>query len=167
MWDCVLKQDDVVVDIGSSVGLFTKRASDIASKVIAIDGSPEKFSCLVENTKDLPNVLCMNASIVGKDSPDPYLWSIKGNPLKFSLEDVFEIYGIEKIDFLKCDIEGGEYDLFRSTPQEILDKIDRIAIETHHEERNEHFYIPGKVRHTFVWNYGGGTQTMVYFVTPK
>lgn len=167
MWDCVLEKNDLVVDIGASVGLFTKRASGLASKVIAIDGSPEKFSCLVENTKDLQNVFCLNASIVGGNSPNPYLWSLKGNPLKFSLADVFEIYQIDRIDFLKCDIEGGEYDLFKSTSEKILSKIDRIAIETHNDEQNKDFFLPGKIRHSFVWDYGGGTQTMMYFVTPK
>ncbi len=167
MWDCKLKENDVVVDLGASIGFFTKKASTIASKVIAIDGSPENFSCLVENTKDEKNVFCLNACITGDNSPNPYLWSTKGNPLHLSLEEVFRIYNLEKIDFLKCDIEGGEYDLFSSVPQYILDKIDRIAIETHDPERNATFFIPGKVRHSFDWWYGSGSQTMIYFVTPN
>ena len=46
-------------------------------------------------------------------------------------------------------------------------KIDRIAIETQDEKQNETFFIPGKIRHSFVWYYGSASQTMFYFVTPK
>ena len=85
-----------------------------------------------------------------------------------TLEEMMDLYKIDKIDFLKCDIEGGEYDLFKSLSPEILSKIDKIAVETHDEKQNETFFLPGKVRHSFFWNYGGGgSQTMFYFVTPK
>ena len=75
----------------------------------------------------------------------------------------------EKIDFLKCDIEGGEYELFNSLSLETLSKIDKIAIETHDIIRNENFYLHGKIRHSYVWTYNslGDSQTMFYFVTPK
>lgn len=167
MWDCRMKENDVVVDLGASIGFFTKKAAQVASRVIAVDGSPENFSCLVENTKDNMNVSCLNACVTGDNSPTPYLWSKKGNPLHISMESLFQIYNLEKIDFLKCDIEGVEYDLFDSTPQHILDRIDRIAIETHDEEKNLNFSIPGKVRHDFTWWYAGGKQTMIYFTTPN
>lgn len=167
MWDCHLKQGDVVFDLGANCGFFTSKAAQIASKVISIDGSPESYSCLVENCKDYENVQTLNASVLSRDSEPSWLWSKKGNPLRFTLEEVMDIYKIDKIDFIKCDIEGGEYDLFKSLSPETLSKIDRIAIETHDENQNENFYLPGKIRHTFYWNYGGGSQTMIYFVTPK
>lgn len=167
LWDCVLKDEDVVVDLGANVGFFTRKASAKASKVVAIEGSPEAFSCLVRNTSDLPHVFCLNACVTGQGKGDPYLWSVKGNPLQMKLESVFELYGLEKIDFLKCDIEGGEYALFKSLDPTLLNKIDRIAVETHSEEENVSFHLPGKIRHEFFWDYGGGSQTMFYFITPK
>ena len=167
MWDCILKEGDIVVDLGSNVGFFTNRSSELASKVIAIDGSPEAYSCLVENCKDLLNVQTLNASILSENSSQSWLWSFKGNPLRMSLEEMMKIFKIEKIDFLKCDIEGGEYDLFKNLSEETLSKIDRIAIETHDEKQNENFYLPGKIRHTYYWDYNGGSQTMVYSITPK
>lgn len=167
MWDCVLKEGDVVIDIGANCGFFTIKAASVASKVIAIDGSPESYSCLVENCKDYDNVMTLNASILGEDSDPSYLWSKKGNPLRMTLEEVMDLYHLDRIDFIKCDIEGGEYDLFKSLSPETLSKIDRIAIETHDDKLNETFYIPGKVRHSFYWNFNGGSQTMFYFVNPK
>ena len=165
MWDCKIRDRDVVVDLGANLGFFSARAAENASRVVAIDGSPEAYSCLVENCKDFSNVQTLNASILSEGSRPSWLWSHKGNPLRMTLEEMMQIYGLEKIDFLKCDIEGGEYDLFGSLSRETLDKIDRIAVETHDEEKNENFYLPGKVRHSFHWDYGGGSQTMFYFVS--
>jgi len=167
MWDCVLNQNDIVVDLGANSGFFSVKSAELASKVIAVDGSPEAYSCLVENCKDFDNVQTLNASILSKDSSPSWLWTHKGNPLRMTLEEMMELYKLDKIDFLKCDIEGGEYDLFNSLSPKMLSKIDRIAIETHDEEQNKDFYLHGKVRHSFVWNYNGGTQTMFYFVTKK
>jgi hypothetical protein len=169
MWDCKINPNDIVVDLGANSGFFTVKSAEIASKVISVDGSPESYSCLVENCKDLPNVLTLNASILSKDSNPSYLWSHKGNPLRMTLEEMMGLYNIDKIDFLKCDIEGGEYDLFNSLSPETLSKIDKIAIETHDLILNETFYLPGKIRHSYIWSYNsvGDYQVMFYFVTPK
>ena len=169
MWDCKINPDDVVVDLGANAGFFAVKSAEIASKVIAIDGSPESHSCLVENCKDLSNVQTLNSSILSKDSNPSYLWSHKGNPLRMTLDEIMDLYKLDKIDFLKCDIEGGEYELFKSLSSETLSKIDKIAIETHDMVQNETFFIPGKIRHSFVWTYNnaGDYQVMFYFVTPK
>ena len=167
MWDCTIKQNDVVVDLGANSGFFSIKSAELASKVIAVDGSPEAYSCLVENCKDFDNIQTLNASILSKDSSQSWLWTHKGNPLRMTLEEMMELYKIDRIDFLKCDIEGGEYDLFNSLSPKTLSKIDRIAIETHDENQNKDFYLHGKIRHSFVWNYNGGSQTMFYFVTKK
>lgn len=167
MWDCVVKDADVVLDLGANCGFFTHLASKRAQKVIAVDGSPEAFSCLVENCADRPNIQYLNASILSDSDKMSHLWSRAQNPLRMTLPQLMELYNLDKIDFIKCDIEGGEYELFQNLDRQTLDKIDRIACETHDPHLNNTFHLPGKIRHTFVWNFGGGTQTMCYFVTPK
>jgi len=168
MWGCKLEPNDVVVDLGANVGFFTHLAATKSKKVIAIDGAYEIFSCLVENTKEHNNVNYLNASILGKSNHTPYLWSPKPNPLYLQMVDVFKIFDLEKIDFLKCDIEGGEYDLLQNLDQSILNKINKIAVETHDPIKNENFFIPGKIRHSFFWDVNniGEYQTMFYFVNP-
>lgn len=167
MWDCVLKKGDTVLDLGANCGFFSVKAANLASKVIAIDGSPESYSCLVENCKDYDNIQTLNVSVLSNDSDASWLWSKKGNPMRMTLEEVMNIYKLDNIDFIKCDIEGGEYKLFNSLSIDTLNRIDRIAIETHDNKQNDTFFLPGKIRHSFYWNYNGGTQTMFYFVTPK
>jgi FkbM family methyltransferase len=166
MWDCKLNPEDVVVDLGANVGFFTHLAAKKCKEIIAIDGGYEVFSCLIENTKEHNNVKYLNASVLGKSLHPTHLWSPKHNPLYLQMEDVFKIFNLEKIDFLKCDIEGGEYDLFQNLDESILNKINKIAVETHDPILNETFFIPGKVRHSFYWdvNNNGEHQTMFYFV---
>ena len=163
MWDCVLKEGDIVLDIGANLGFFTFGASEKASCVYAVDGSPEVYSCLVENCKDLPNVVTINSSMLSNNQDQSHLWSFKGNKMRITLEELMKIYGLEKIDFIKCDIEGGEWDFFMNLDEKILSKIDRIAVETHYPEQVPHFHLPGKIRHDFTWE----GQIMLYFVTPK
>ena len=42
-----------------------------------------------------------------------------------------ERLGITKIDILKLDIEGAEFELFVSTPDDILRRIGQITVEFH------------------------------------
>jgi FkbM family methyltransferase len=163
MWDCVLREDDIVLDMGANIGFFTLHAAEKASCVYSIDGSPEVYSCLVENCKDLPNVVTINASMLSKGQDQSHLWSFRGNKMRITLEELMEIYGLEKIDFIKCDIEGGEWDFFMNLSEETLSKIDRIALETHEASQIPNFFLPGKIRHDFTWD----GQTMLYFVTLK
>jgi FkbM family methyltransferase len=51
------------------------------------------------------------------------------NVKTITLEQIFTENKLEKIDFLKIDIEGGEWDIFKNIPEYLLDKIDRIALE--------------------------------------
>ena len=48
-----------------------------------------------------------------------------------SLEDFVDRAGIKKIDFLKMDCEGAEYDILMNCPQRILSMIQRIGMEYH------------------------------------
>lgn len=162
MWDCGIKEGDVVLDLGANVGFFTRRAAKIASKVIAVDGSPESYSCLVENTADLPNVQTLNASILPDGADQSWLWTQKGNPLRMDIKSVMDLYGLDHIDFIKCDIEGGEYDLFLSDP-DILSRVGKIAMETHHPEKNHLFGGLGKNLKYFDWYFGGPEpETFIY-----
>lgn len=48
-----------------------------------------------------------------------------------SLNDLFESEGITRCSLLKCDIEGGEYDVFEGASDETLLKVDRFVMELH------------------------------------
>jgi FkbM family methyltransferase len=74
--NCILEKDDVVVDLGSNIGMFTKYAAEKCKKVISVEGSPEYFSCLVENTTENENVSYLNANIIGKTIQSIDTWGV-------------------------------------------------------------------------------------------
>ena len=53
--------------------------------------------------------------------------SVKAIPLKQLMAD----FGLSKIDFLKLDCEGSEYDIIYHCEDALLDSINLIAVETH------------------------------------
>ena len=174
MWDCLIEPESIVVDLGANFGLFTHGASQTAKMVISVEGSPEHYSCLVENNSDRDNVYFCNSIIKG-ETPEVTkglissgsVWTDRKNPIELTLEEIMNIYEIEKIDFLKMDIEGFEYDVLGSLSPSILSRIDKISCETHDLERNKRLFLPGKIKHSYFYNWGGWLQEFLYFVTPK
>ena len=54
------------------------------------------------------------------------------------LFDVFEEHKIDRCDLLKLDCEGAEYEVLYNAPEEVLNKIDQMAIEVHQgKQENE------------------------------
>ncbi len=56
---------------------------------------------------------------------------------RLSLGRVFEEHHVERVDFLKIDCEGGEYEIFRNMDASDWRRIDRIAMEFHELERGQ------------------------------
>ena len=131
----LIKKGDTVVDIGANLGYFTKLFSNWVGdngKVIAIEPVPLyneiiKWSCRRrKNIVFFPYALGTENKKVHLVTPDhfgylrtglPHIYDEKNNKAlseyEFSFEadmkkahDLFESF--EKIDFLKCDIEGYE-----------------------------------------------------------
>jgi hypothetical protein len=48
-----------------------------------------------------------------------------------TLEDIFKKHRLKKLDLLKLDCEGAEYEILYETPAEILAKIKEIRLEYH------------------------------------
>lgn len=54
---------NVAVDGGAHVGLFTRYLAERFARVYAFEPDPEAFACLIENTKHLPGVTCIQAAL--------------------------------------------------------------------------------------------------------
>ena len=167
MSDCILNENDIVVDLGSNVGLFTRYASEKCSKVISVEGSPEYFSCLIENTFDLKNIKYLNANVVSESDKSSNTWSDNKSEINLTIKDIFYLYDLDVIDFLKIDIEGGEYSIFNDINENYLRRIKKIAIETHDSSLNEKLSSiiikSGKRLYYFDWYIKDKLQTMYYF----
>lgn len=107
---------DIVVDCGANIGLFTQYSIDKnASKIVSIEMDSNTYNHLVKNISDLRATLINDT--VGSNA--------------LNIETIVNNYNLPKIDYLKVDIEGSEYDLLNTTPDYIYDKINKIAIEFH------------------------------------
>ena len=139
---CKVKQSDVVVDIGSSVGSFTYSILDSKPKIVyCIEPSKELFGSLVRNTSkyvtEVP-IVYVNKAISNdrnqvkafSGNQNVYGGNFDFDTIKF--KEFIDEYKIEKIDFLKLDCEGGEYDIFTEENIDwILNNVKNIAGEFH------------------------------------
>lgn len=111
-----VEEGDVVFDIGASLGPFTYSILyKKPSHVFAFEPSFEEFKTLVLNTKH-GNVTHINKGISNFIGEFNFtnVFDLSGNHKLYSttFNKVIEDYNIKKIDFLKTDCEGGEYDIF-------------------------------------------------------
>jgi FkbM family methyltransferase len=155
------KEGDVVVDVGAGVGeelmIFSKSVGE-KGKVFAIEAHPKTFRALQYNLQknNLKNVILLNVAISdvpGKlfieDTADSLSNSVSKvvNENGFTIdaitiEQLVEQYDIDRINFIKVNIEGAEQLLIKGIGKAI-DKIDKMAISAHDfrykNEGNEFF----------------------------
>lgn len=111
-----VEKGDVVFDIGASIGPFTFSIIDKnPSQVFCFEPSVEQFKYLVKNTNHGP-VTYINKGIsdtVGEmDFEFIFLQAKSDKSYSTTFSKVISDYNIKKIDFIKTDCEGGEYDIF-------------------------------------------------------
>lgn len=111
-----VEEGDVVMDIGASLGPFTFSILDKnPSHVFVLEPSFEEFVSLVMNTREGP-VTYINkgiSNVVGEfDFEYAFHKSEFTKMYSTTFKKLVEEHNIKKIDFLKTDCEGGEYDIF-------------------------------------------------------
>ena len=130
-----IKEGDVVVDIGASVGPFTYSILNINPKrVYCLEPSNDEFKTITKNLGNNPNVTLINKGITHSDS------IVKSN-MMFGGEDEFrgtkfstfiKDNNIDYIDFIKTDCEGGEYHVFMDENMDfLLNNVGCIVGEWH------------------------------------
>ena len=149
-----IPDNSVIVDFGANIGAFVVYAAKTArnTRVYAYEPMPQYFEQLQENVAvnglEGNAVKCFQYAVAGAAS-DQELY-ITGEGVFFptlvapddvaatavkvhctTLQEILETNGLEKIDLLKIDIEGAEYDVLYNTPPEILAKVSEIRMEYH------------------------------------
>jgi FkbM family methyltransferase len=109
-----VEENDVVLDIGASVGPFTYSILHKKPKhVFCFEPSESEFKTLVKNTIGHP-VTQINKGVSNVNSVvmNDHLFGGEDQMESITFKKFIDLYGIEKIDFLKTDCEGGEFDIF-------------------------------------------------------
>jgi len=123
-WGYRPREEDVVVDIGAGVGeeaLIFSRAVGPRGKVVCVEAHPRTYRCLQKLVEynDLENVVCMHRAVAGNngsaliEDSRAYLGNRLNSPKGIAVRAVtvdalVEELGLERIHFLKMNIEGAE-----------------------------------------------------------
>jgi FkbM family methyltransferase len=142
-----------IVDIGAGIGDFSIYAAYQHPKTVvyAYEPFPESFALLTKNIalNKLDNILPFQVAIWGQAdtlllddssgeplqvtskalSPEDEAGAVKVEAQKLS--QVLKLNNIEKIDLLKLDCEGAEYEILLNVSAETFTKIERIIMEYH------------------------------------
>jgi FkbM family methyltransferase len=150
----ILKEGDIVVDIGAHIGLYTIIASKhvgLKGKVVAIEAEPGNFEILTSNTKlnQLTNVISLNSAVSSKEGkvklymPYEELGHTKYHSIMLervgeaektfvevnanTLDNLLPQNGIEEVNWIKIDVEGAEYEVLKGAAKS-LSKSKEIAL---------------------------------------
>lgn len=152
-----LGPDDVAIDCGANVGLFTIEMARSGATVYAFEPNPAAFAALEERVRDYPNVKAIQAAVTAAAGPvtlylhkwaadDPLHWSTSSSLIaekrNVRREGAVVVDGISlaqfirdlgrRIAILKIDVEGAEVAILNHLLDEGLhDQIDQAFVEVH------------------------------------
>jgi FkbM family methyltransferase len=145
-----INEGDIVVDLGGNIGVFNRWAySEGASRVISFEPDRRYFKLLSLNAD--PRSILFNAAIsdsigefilhesphLGGSSLIEFNDALNKYPVRtYTLNYLFEVGMVDKIDFLKVDIEGAEQHAMMGISDENLMKVRNISMEYHNAQFN-------------------------------
>ena len=132
-----VEKNDVVVDIGASVGPFIYSIlHKNPKKCYAIEALFHNIKILNKNLT-ATNTEIIHGAITCEKEIEITWDNITETVPTFSFAELLKKYNILKIDFLKCDCEGGEYEVFQQKNMCFLKTIPKIVAEFHIEDSDK------------------------------
>jgi FkbM family methyltransferase len=149
-----IPSDAVIVDLGASVGVFSVYAASTAEnvQVYAYEPMPASFALVQENIRlngQGGSVKAFNYAVGGEtgdrelfvggtDFFFPTLLGPDGNGQAehitvhcTTLEEILASNKLDRVDLLKMDIEGAEYEFLYKSPPACFEKVREIRMEYH------------------------------------
>lgn len=143
-----IRNDDVILDIGAHIGLFSLHASQFCKngRIFCFEPIKENFEELEKNIKinNITNIIPFNLAVSNttkkikiylNDDESGHSMFLENSEFvevdSISIDDIFVKYGIENCNFLKLDCEGAEYEIIDLLSKNNLKKIEKTVIEYH------------------------------------
>jgi FkbM family methyltransferase len=142
------REGETVVDVGANIGVFSLWAASLVGatgKIVSIEPTPVAFGYLQRNLRDLDTptdtvrAACSDGAgvltlhyppgrlSVASAEPRPDRTVSVDVPVR-RLSAIARDAGLERVDFLKIDVEGLELEVLRGAT-ELLPLVDRLAME--------------------------------------
>jgi FkbM family methyltransferase len=140
----------VVIDVGAYIGDFSLYCAHyLNARVVAYEPTAENYDMVVRNIAlnglggqvEVVNrgvaadrQITVNVQKLGQEVHASAYWYSDAEPRTIectSLAEIIDAHGLRRIDLLKVDCEGGEYEILPATPDEVYDRIDQIVFEFH------------------------------------
>lgn len=150
-FDVTIHQGDIVIDAGAWIGDFSAYAASKGARVFAFEPSTKNFQCL-ERTAALnrpKEINAFNAALAdsctemqlfhGNDTAGHYLKisdreeSATSEAITtITLDDFVHQQHLERVDFIKADIEGAERRLLAGARETLRNFAPKLALCTYH-----------------------------------
>jgi len=145
-----INEGDYILDVGANIGfhtLYFAELTGVNGKVFSFEPIPINFDALQRNIKlnQFPQITTINKALgntnapmeihINQDNQNPGAFNLLENGLKNTIidcikgDDYLEGNQIEKIHFIKIDVEGFEYEVFKGLSKTIENSKPIIIFE--------------------------------------
>lgn len=140
-----INNDDVVIDVGAAEGIFSLSIIEKASKVYLFESDEEWVDALNITFSPWKEKVIITQRFVSNRNDD----------FNITLDSFFQ--RIEKIDFLKIDVDGSESELLQGSENLIMNSNSlRIALCTYHRQNDENLFAEYLKSKRFDISYSNG-----------
>ncbi len=130
----VVESDDVVLDLGCSLGYFYFKNSRLGIDYIGVDGSVDHLKDFIDNLNSGDDVKLINSVILGNkgiiEFPSMFNDMKCRTVMSMTFGDLIRLIG-RKIDFMKFDIEGYESHIFSDNLDVFKKHVRKFSGEFH------------------------------------
>jgi FkbM family methyltransferase len=138
--------DKIILDLGGNIGLFALHVTPWAEKIITVEPTPSHMELNKHITGKFSNVTHLQAAVSDKTGQIPFFTFGTNTTMNslinrggdyfmvdcITIPDLIEKYGLNRVDFIKLDVEGSEtIALNEDVISYMSSKVAKILIEFH------------------------------------